>query len=193
VIPLQVHKIREKKQEKLLKIYSKGETFIPASRRPDGTWRKPIKVKDGYIPQEEVPVYETKASQVKTKQDEYRRVPPGAVFVEPVEVKKSQKDEKQKKEKKPSKLEIESIESQMKSIEITNSKILEKRSTNANCDDEIVKKVRKLKKSLRQIEELEEKLKMDKDFKLEKEQMEKINRKADLISELKELGENVDE
>ena len=139
-----------------------------------------------------MPAYETKSSQVKTKPDEYRRVPPGAVFVEPVEVKKPQK-EQQKKEPKPSKLNVESIESQMKAIEITNSKILEKRSINANCDEETMKKIRKLKKSLRQIEELEEKLKLDKDFKIEKEQLDKISRKEVLISELQELGGSIED
>jgi hypothetical protein len=106
------------------------------------------------------------------------------VFVEQ-EVKKPQKQIQQKQVK--TKLEIESITSQLEAVELTNKKIDDKRSTQV---DERTKKVRKLKKSLRQIEELEEKLKIDKNFKIEKEQLDKMSRKNDFIAELLDLGED---
>ncbi|EGZ20305.1 hypothetical protein PHYSODRAFT_495402 [Phytophthora sojae] len=38
-----------------------GEVVVPASRRADGSTRKPIRIRQGYVPQDEVPKYKTVA------------------------------------------------------------------------------------------------------------------------------------
>jgi hypothetical protein len=42
-----------------------GDVVVPASRRADGSTRKPIRIRQGYVPQDEVPKYKTVAQRVR--------------------------------------------------------------------------------------------------------------------------------
>ena len=53
---------------------SSGQPYIPGSQRPDGSWRKPIRVKEGYIPPDEMPVYQSRA---KREAAEMPKLPAG--------------------------------------------------------------------------------------------------------------------
>ena len=78
---------------------------------------------------------------------------------------------------------------QLERVSVSNKKILDKNSSNL---DEQAKQARKLKKQLRQIYELEDKLKQNPNEKLEKEQLEKLSKKQAIIDELIDLGEDID-
>lgn len=47
-------------------VNDQGERVIMGSRRPDGTFRKDIKVRAGYVPQDEQPVYVPRGAVVST-------------------------------------------------------------------------------------------------------------------------------
>ncbi|CAL4921880.1 unnamed protein product [Urochloa decumbens] len=61
-------------QRRLLSIPKEGERIIAPTRRPDGTLRKPIRIRAGYVPQEEVAIYQSKGALMRKSGPD---VPPG--------------------------------------------------------------------------------------------------------------------
>ncbi|CAO1427758.1 unnamed protein product [Diamesa serratosioi] len=173
-----------------------GKYEIKASMRPDGTWRKPRKVKEGYIPQDEVPKYESKgklfgqkptlpvgfcpkvvaesrASASAKTQLQPKKIPsvPGLLVI-----KKEPKKDKQSTPKTPT------------AINATKVPELEEMFEDALEIDpllDIYKRLKRLRRKIRDIEVLEQKLKAGE--KPEKDQLEKIERKHEIMIEIHEL------
>ncbi|XP_021749256.1 partner of Y14 and mago-like [Chenopodium quinoa] len=85
-------------EEQLERSLKQGERLVGPTRRPDGTLRKPIRIRAGYVPQEEVAIYQSKGSLWKKELES--QGPPG--FVPETEAKpksKSVKRNERKKEK----------------------------------------------------------------------------------------------
>lgn len=55
-----------KRMAELSKTLKEGERILAPTRRPDGTLRKPIRIRAGYIPQDEVAIYQSKGALVCT-------------------------------------------------------------------------------------------------------------------------------
>ncbi|KAK4271129.1 hypothetical protein QN277_019866 [Acacia crassicarpa] len=66
-----------KKLAELEKTLKEGERILAPSRRPDGTLRKPIRIRAGYTPQDEVAIYQSKGALLKKEQASSQAGPPG--------------------------------------------------------------------------------------------------------------------
>jgi len=186
-----------------------GFKMMPGSQRPDGTWRKPIRVKEGYTPQDEVPLYESKGRAI-AKARESGSIPGLSstsngyaynpitnfkidTFVMPIPTvtipglntdpsPPTNTTTKSKKKKKTGSTNVNSLVPLMSNASIDTKSV----STQPVATDP-AKKLRNLKKKLRDIEALEAKLDSGEIATPEQEQLDKVARKPDVMREISSL------
>ncbi|XP_072179409.1 partner of Y14 and mago-like [Diadema setosum] len=180
-----------------------GDSYIPATQRPDGSWRKPRRVKPGYVPQEEVPLYESKGKQwVNSKP----RLPPG-VHEDPAPVQQSQqvqpqaplsksakKNEKRKqkrKEKAHAQEETGIVDGKVDALASNIGDVSLSDNAQLTGTSDPQKRMKNVKKKLRQIEDLQVKISSGEITSPSKEQLDKIARKGELEEELRTLEEGL--
>lgn len=187
-----------------------GHTMMPGTQRPDGTWRKPRRVKEGYTPQDEVPLYESKGKQIAKARAEggipglctspinYKIdmfvIPPPVITipglsVDPNPTQPSSNAKAKKKKNKaggggvvqPVENGVYEVTAKMASASIAEAKRQQPVATDP------AKKLRNLRKKLRDIEALEAKIEAAEIENPEKEQLEKVAKKEEVSREIANL------
>ncbi|XP_045604918.1 partner of Y14 and mago-like [Procambarus clarkii] len=180
-----------------------GQCFIPASQRPDGTWRKARRVKDGYVPQKEMPLYESKGKQwAKNRPDYPVGLAPGDVATMKARqqtddvgipgltlpTKQGGMSKSQKKKAAAAKKKAAAADSDI-TKDLENVHISNTGGKQPSASDP-TKRLRNLKKKLRDIEKLEKQIASELKNP-EPEQLEKVKKKDEVIQQIDDLEDEL--
>ncbi|XP_028088628.1 partner of Y14 and mago-like isoform X1 [Camellia sinensis] len=91
-------------EAELSKTLKQGERILAPTRRPDGTLRKPIRIRAGYVPQDEVAIYQSKGALWKKEMQSLQDVPPG--YDQVLDSKPKTKSAKRNERKKEKRLQV---------------------------------------------------------------------------------------
>ncbi|CAM9454982.1 unnamed protein product [Choristocarpus tenellus] len=178
-----------------------GDVVIPATRRPDGTWRKERKIKSGYIPQDEVARFESRGSQAQKFLAD--RLPPGMAPepAKPLTMSKNARKNAARAAARKAKHAATADEAKadddllnLEGLKIADT--VEETGGTGKVGSELqgpeaeaaeqAKKVKALKKKIRQVQELQVKVDSG-EVQPSEEQLEKLERRAALETKLREL------